>query len=109
MSMSIILCYKNYKLGKLDFDGKMYKYTSLADSSAFSKKYSFINFPLAKVKSAQYDEMPFFFEKFVTDLAFNESMTKKLNIDLKHETYFDVLCKYAKLNQDKNTFYYVLV
>ncbi len=107
--MKVMLCYKNYKLGTLEFDGKTYKYTLLDDSAAFIKKYSFIKFPLANAKSERYDEMPYFFEKFVTDLVFNESMSRELDIDLEHETYFDVLCKYAKLKQDKNTFYYVLV
>ncbi|MBR4270169.1 MAG: hypothetical protein IKQ31_00625 [Clostridia bacterium] len=106
--MAILICYKNYKLGKLDFDGETYLYTSLPDSLIFAKKYPFIDFPLAKVQSEEDTEMPYFFEKFVENLVFNESMNKLLDINLERDTYFDVLSKYAKLNQDKNTFYYEL-
>lgn len=103
----IILCYKNLKLGKLEFDGKKYIYTSLPERQEFLKEYGYIDFSLAEVDKQTYKEMPYFFAKFVETLIHNVGMATKLDINLNKDTYFDILYRYAKLPQAKNTFYYI--
>ena len=105
--MDIIVCYKNFKIGKLSFDGKDYIYKSLKDSLAFNKEYGFIDYPLAKVDNERFKEIPHFFSTFVDVLIHNIEMSSKLDINLNTDSYFDILYRYAKLPQIKNTFYYV--
>lgn len=105
--MKIKLCYENYKIGELSFDGEEYMYKSLPDKDEFLKQYGFIKFDLAEVKKNHYQEMPYFFAEFVERLIHNVGMSTKLNINLNEDSYFDILYRYAKLPQVKNTFYFI--
>ena len=105
--MKVKLCYKDLKIGELTYDGDKYEYVSLPDISKFLKEYGYIDFPLASIKNKKSREMPYFFAEFVERLIYNPAMSTKLNINLNVDNYFDILYRYAKLPQVKNTFYYI--
>lgn len=103
----IILCYKNYKIGCLDYDGDVYTYRSLPDKQKFLKEYGFIKFNLADIDEQTYKNMPKFFADFVEKLIQNSYMATKLNINLTRDSYYDILFRYSQLPQMKNTFYFI--
>ena len=105
--MKIIVCYKNYLLGELEKNDNCYIYISLKDIDKFKDQYNFIDFELINVKNKTYKKLPYFFTEFVDRLIFNPLISNKLNIDLKRDSYFDILYRYSKLPQDKNSFYFI--
>lgn len=106
--MSIILCYRDYKIGKLNCDGEKYNYEILPDYSEFEKKYAYLAYNLRELSNKQFDDMPPFFSRFVERLINNVGFSSKLDINLEKDTYFDILTRYAELPQDKNTFNFMV-
>ena len=89
------------------FNGKTYSYTALEDKKAFLKEYSFLKFDLLNEERAELTKLPEFFTKFVKTLRANAEMSKLLKIDDKKDD-FTVLCDYARLPQDTQTYYFKL-
>lgn len=105
--MKIKVCYKNFLLGEIEKNDNSYTYSSLKDVDKFKEQYNFLDFELIDVKNKTYKKLPYFFTEFVDRLIFNPLMSDKLNIDLEKDSYFDILYRYAKLPQDKNSFYFI--
>ena len=106
--MKIKVCYKDFSIGEIEKKDNFYIYTSLKDIEKFKTQYGFIDFELMNVDKKTYKKLPYFFTEFVDKLIFNPLMNKKLNIDLEKDSYFDILYRYAKLPQDKNSFYFIV-
>ncbi len=105
--MKIKICYKDFLLGEIEKVDNLYVYTSLEDMEKFKVQYGFINFELMDVKKKTYKTLPYFFLEFVDRLVFNPLMREKLNIDLEKDNYFDILYRYSKLPQNKNSFHFI--
>lgn len=103
--MSLILYYKDYRIGKLDYNGGKFVYESLPQMKDFVKEYGFLNFDLKDTERLEGEYVPPFFAKLAESVVHNSLLATELNINLEKETYYDVLEKYANLPQVKNTFH----
>lgn len=103
--MSVILNYKEYKIGKLDFDSDKYIYSSLPQEKLALKNYvGLVDYDLIDSNNKKSNQIFDFFERhFVSVIKNREDILKKIGKNVKND--YEILEKFCKLNFDKFGFW----
>ena len=103
--MSVILNYKDYKLGKLDFENNKYIYSSFqSEKDALEKDVGLVGYDLKNSKNKQSDVLfNFFKENFVDNIKKREDILSKIGKNAKND--YEILEKFCKLNFDRFGFW----
>lgn len=103
--MSVILNYKDCKIGKLDFVNNKYIYSSLEGEKVALKKYvGLIDYDLSNsVNKESLVVFDFFREHFLEDIKKREDILNKIGKNVKND--YEILEKFCKLNFDKFGFW----
>ena len=103
--MSVILNYKDCKIGKLDFQNNKYIYSSLKDEDFALKRYvGLVSYDLAGSKHRQSDVLfDFFKTNFIENINKREDILCKIGENAKND--YEILEKFCKLYFDKFGFW----
>ena len=98
--MKLILCFKDIKLGTLDYDLGEFKYNSNTEGEKIFKQYlNSRTYNLFCSKNKIFHELPEPFSQFVKNIKEREDLSQMCVGQGSND--FDILCNYANLNQDR--------
>ena len=103
--MSVILNYKEFQIGKLDFDNISYIYSSLPEEADALKKYvGLVDYDLKESKNKKCDKIFDFFDRhFLISIKKRKDILEKIGKNVKND--YEILEKFCKLNFDKFGFW----
>ncbi len=103
--MSVVLNYKEFKLGALDFKDNKYIYNSFESEKDALKKYdALIDYDLVSSKNKISDKLFDFFEtNFVDNIKKRKDIFEKIGKNVKND--YEILEKFCKLNFDRFSFW----
>ncbi len=98
--------YKEFALGRLDKKGNIYIYNSNVEGETRAMSTFFVleHYPLLHSKKKMSDNIFPFFRQIVDDILAREDLRKEAKITAQDDDY-NILSKYATLNQDQDGFW----